>query len=93
MLPVNKDITITENNLDYSVSMKLDDAAATAGNTKTFQICEDATLAVTNNRDGVVQAGVFHITNVTECVIIMVICLLVMMAILIKKRSKGCPKA
>ena len=83
MLPVNKDITITENNLDYSVSMKLNDDAATAGNTKIFQIYEASTLAVTNDRNTVVLTGVFDLMNVIPCVIVMVICLLVFMAILL----------
>ena len=83
MLPVKKDITITENNLDYSVSMKLNDDAATVGNTKTFRIYEDSTLAVTNDRNTVVLTGVFDLMNVIPCVIVMVICLLVFMAILL----------
>jgi hypothetical protein len=72
MLPVNKDITIEENNLDYSVSMKLDDAAATAGNTKTFRLSDDATLAVTNDLNTIVPTGVFHVTDVMTVVMIAV---------------------
>ncbi|MBQ4260397.1 MAG: hypothetical protein II709_00855, partial [Ruminococcus sp.] len=90
MLPVNKDITIEENNLDYSVSMKLDDAAATEGNIKTFRICEDATLAVTNDRDGVVQTGVFRLINASACVILSAVCLIVFLSILLlRTRKKG----
>ena len=92
MLPRNKDITIKENNLDYSVSMKLDDTAATAGNTKTFQISEDATLAVTNDRGVIVPTGVFHSMNIAAYVI-MAICLLIMMSILILRTHKYRPKA
>ena len=88
MLPMNRDITITENNLDYSVSMKLNDDAATAGNTKIFQIYEDSTLAVTNDRNTVVLTGVFNLMNVIPCVIVMVICLLVFMAILLLRTRK-----
>ena len=87
MLPRNKDITIKENNLDYSVSMKLDDTAATAGNTKTFRISEDMTLAVTNDRNAIVPTGVFHSINIVAYVI-MAICLLIMMAILILRTHK-----
>lgn len=92
MLPRNKDITIKENNLDYSVSMKLDDAAATEGNTKTFRISENATLAVTNDRDAVVPTGVFYSMNIAAYVI-MAICLLIMMSILILRTHKYRPKA
>ena len=94
-LPKNKDITIQENNLDYSVSMKLDDvddADATAENTKTFQISKNATLAVTNDRDAVVPTGVFHSMNIAAYVI-MAICLLIMMSILILRTHKYRPKA
>lgn len=92
MLPRNRYITIQENVSDYSVSMKLDDADATEGNTKTFQISEDATLAVTNDRDAVVPTGVFHSMNIAAYVI-MAICLLIMMSILILRTHKYRPKA
>ena len=92
MLPRNRNITIKENNLDYSVSMKLDDTAATAGNTKPFQIIEDATLAVTNDRGAIVPTGVFHSMNIAAYVI-MAICLLIMMSILILRTHKYRPKA
>ena len=87
MLPRNRDITIQENDSDYSVSMKLDDAAATEGNTKTFRISENATLAVTNDRDAVVPTGVFYSMNIAAYVI-MAICLLIMMSILILRTHK-----
>ena len=87
MLPRNRDITIQENVSDYSVSMKLDDAPATEGNTKTFRISENATLAVTNDRDAVVSTGVFYSMNIAAYVI-MAICLLIMMSILILRTHK-----
>lgn len=86
-LPRNRDITIQENDSDYSVSMKLDDAAATAGNTKTFRISKDMTLAVTNDRNAIVPTGVFHSINIAAYVI-MAICLLIMMSILILRTHK-----
>ena len=85
-LPMNRDITITENNLDYSVSMKLDDADATAGNTKTFRLSDDATLAVTNDRDTIVPTGVFHVTDVMTVVMIAVFCLLIFLFILLRRK-------
>ena len=92
MLPRNRDITIRENNLDYSVSMKLNDDAATAGNTKTFRIYEDSTLDVTNDRNTIIPTGVFHSMNIAAYVI-MAICLLIMMSILILRTHKYRPKA
>ena len=90
MLPVKKDITIRENNLDYSVSMKLNDDAATAGNTKTFRIYEDSTLAVTNDRNTVVPTGIFNIANIIANVIVAVICLIAFLFIFIRRiHNKG----
>ena len=85
-LPVNKDITITENNLNYSTSMKLDDTDATAGNTKTFRLSDDATLAVTNDLDTIVPTGVFHVTDVMTVVMIAVFCLLIFLFILLRRK-------
>ena len=85
-LPVNKDITITENNLNYSTSMKLDDIDATAGNTKTFWLSDDATLAVTNDLDTIVPTGVFHVTDVMTVVMIAVFCLLIFLFILLRRK-------
>ena len=86
MLPVNKDITITENNLNYSTSMKLDDTDATAGNTKTFRLSDNATLAVTNDRDTIVPTGVFHVTDIMTVVMIAVFCLLIFLFILLRRK-------
>ena len=83
-LPVNKDITITENNLNYSTSMKLDDTDA--GNTKTFRLSDDATLAVTNDLDTIVPTGVFHVTDVMTVVMIAVFCLLIFLFILLRRK-------
>ena len=92
MLPRNRDITIQENDSDYSVSMKLDDATATAGNTKIFKLYDNATLNVTNDRNTIIPTGVFHSMNIAAYVI-MAICLLIMMSILILRTHKYRPKA
>ena len=86
MLPVKKDITIRENNLDYSVSMKLDDTDATAGNTKIFKLYDDATLNVTNDRNTIIPTGVFHVTDVMTVVMIAVFCLLIFLFILLRRK-------
>ena len=85
-LPVKKDITIRENNLDYSVSMKLNDDAATAGNTKKFRIYEDSRLDVTNDRNTIIPTGVFHVTDVMTVVMIAVFCLLIFLFILLRRK-------
>lgn len=86
MLPVKKNITIRENSLDYTVSMKLNDDAATAGNTKTFRLSDNATLAVTNDRDTIVPTGVFHVTDIMTVVMIAVFCLLIFLFILLRRK-------
>ena len=73
--------------------MKLDDTDATAGNTKTFRLSDDAALAVTNDLDTIVPTGVFNLMNVIPCVIIAVICLLVFMAILLLRTKERRPGA
>ena len=60
MLPVNARITVTESNLDYSTSLKLNDTAETAGNTKTFLLSDESVLQVTNRREMIIPTGVFH---------------------------------
>ena len=87
MLPVKKNITIRENSLDYTVSMKLNDDAATAGNTKTFRLSDNATLAVTNDRDTIVPTGVFHVTDIMTVVMIAVFCLLIFLFILLRRKK------
>ena len=71
---------------DYTVSMKLNDDAATAGNTKTFRLSDNATLAVTNDRDTIVPTGVFHVTDIMTVVMIAVFCLLIFLFILLRRK-------
>lgn len=89
MLPVNKNITISENNLGYSTSFKLNNSTAEAGNTKTFVLHENSTLAVTNNLNAVVPTGVFHAEAGKGIFVISAFFLFVFLAIIIRKYKKG----
>lgn len=81
-LPIDKNITIRENNQNYSTSFKLNDTAATVGNTKTIHLSEDSTLAVHNHLDAVIPTGVFF-TEIGIAVMLMAaFCLLVIPVIL-----------
>lgn len=86
MLPVNKNITIRENNLYYSTSFKLNDTPATSGNSKTFSVSEDSTLVVSNHLDAIVPTGVFNVTDVMPGIMTAVFCMLVFLFILLRRK-------
>ena len=81
-LPIFRRITITESNENYSTSFKLNDTAASVGNTKTFTLSGDSTLAVTNNLDAVIPTGVFHTAVGIAIIILAAFCLLAIPVIL-----------
>ena len=87
MLPVHTDITISENNLDYSTRFRFNDTPASAGNTKTFRLIEDSTLAVTNHLDAVIPTGVFYAEVGIAMMIFAAICLLAI-PIILKRAHK-----
>ena len=58
-LPTNTEVTISENSEDYKPSFKLGTADAEDGNTKTFTVSDDITLAFTNTRDGIIPTGIW----------------------------------
>ena len=82
MLPVNADVTVTENNQNYSTSFKLNDTVETVGNTKTFLLYEESTLAVTNHLDAVIPTGIFNTKIGIEVFIMTAFFLLVFLVVL-----------
>ena len=66
----------------YGTSFKLNDTAASVGNTKTFTLSGDSTLAVTNNLDAVIPTGVFHTAVGIAIIILAAFCLLAIPVIL-----------
>jgi hypothetical protein len=59
-VPTNVDLTVSEQNLDYTTTFKRDDAQPQSVNTLTFSITDDSTLEVVNKLDGIVPTGVMN---------------------------------
>ncbi len=59
-VPVEVDLTVSEQNQEYTASFKLDDGQSQAVNTMTFSLTDDATLEVTNTLGMVVPTGVMN---------------------------------
>ena len=59
-VPAEVDLTVSEQNQEYTASFKLDDGQSQAANTMTFSITDDATLEVTNTLGMVVPTGVMN---------------------------------
>lgn len=60
VVPTQVDLTVSEQNLDYTTYFKLDDGQTLASNTMTFSITDDATLEVVNSLGMVVPTGVMN---------------------------------
>ena len=59
-VPAEVDLTVSEQNQEYTASFKLDDGQSQAVNTMTFSLTDDATLEVTNTLGMVVPTGVMN---------------------------------
>ena len=59
-VPPEVDLTVTEQNLDYTTTFKLDDGQIQRTNTLTFSITDDATLEVVNTLGGIIPTGVMN---------------------------------
>ena len=88
MLPVNTNITITENNLPYSTSFKLNDDASSPGNTKSFALYEDSTLEITNSLNAIIPTGIFHTEAGTVIFVISAFFLLAFFVIIIRRHKR-----
>ncbi len=89
MLPVKTNITVSEDNENYTTSFKLNNTSATAGNTKTFMLYDNSTLAVTNNLNTIIPTGVFHTSVSISVFIIAVFFLFVFLVILRRIYKRG----
>lgn len=58
VLPIDAEITLTEENQEYTTAFQLNDSPAQEGNTITFQFTESSKLLVTNTLDGVIATGI-----------------------------------
>lgn len=59
-VPAEVDLTVSEQNQEYTARFKLDDGQSQAVNTMTFSLTDDATLEVTNTLGMVVPTGVMN---------------------------------
>lgn len=59
-VPAKVNLTVSEQNQEYTASFKLDDGQSRAANTMTFSLTDDATLEVTNTLGMVVPTGVMN---------------------------------
>ena len=59
-VPAEVNLTVSEQNQEYTASFKLDDGQSQAVNTMTFSLTDDATLEVTNTLGMVVPTGVMN---------------------------------
>lgn len=59
-VPTDVDLTVSEQNLDYTTHFTLDDGQSQATNTMTFSISDDATLRVVNTLGMIVPTGVLN---------------------------------
>ena len=85
MLPVNSRVTITEDNEDYLTRFVFNSTEVSVGNTETFLLARNSTLAVTNNLDAIIPVGVFNVAVGFAVIGLAVGCLMV---IIVRKRRK-----
>lgn len=87
-VPPDVDLTVTEQNQEYTASFKLDDGQSQAANTMTFFITDDATLEVTNTLGMVVPTGVMNYIIIPTLSLIIIFSIT---AAVILWRVKLCP--
>lgn len=59
-VPVDVDLTVTEQNQEYTANFQLDDGESQQTNTMTFSITDDATLNVVNTLGMIVPTGIMN---------------------------------
>ena len=75
-VPKEVNLTVSEQNLEYITTFRLDDAQPETTNTLTFSIADDATLEVVNNLGFIIPTGV------TDSILAPLLCALVPLAII-----------
>lgn len=86
VLPINKEITVSENNGDYTTEFKLDGVPMERTNTKTFILSEDKELDVVNIKNGVIPTGVYITATGIAGAIMISLCTASAVILLRKKR-------
>ncbi len=87
-VPAEVNLTVSEQNQEYTASFKLDDGQSQAANTMTFSITDDATLEVTNTLGMVVPTGVMNYIIIPTLSLIIIFSIT---AAVILWRVKLCP--
>ena len=87
-VPPDVDLTVTEQNQEYSASFTLNDGQPQRTNTMTFSITDDATLEVTNTLGMVVPTGVMNYIIIPTLSLIIIFSIT---AAVILWRVKLCP--
>lgn len=85
-VPPDVDLTVAEQNQEYSASFKLNDGQSQATNTMTFSITDDATLEVVNTLGIIVPTGIASVFSPAFLISLLVIAIIVAF---IMKRKKG----
>jgi len=79
-LPLNAVVTITEDNEDYTTTMKLGDDPAEERFSKEITITGDTTLSVTNTREGIIPTGIeSHILVLTGIFVLLLAAVLLLL--------------
>ena len=63
LLPMNRDIVLSEDNGDYTTGWEFDGGAASEGSSTTVKLSGDAVLAVTNHKEVTVDTGIDSIAE------------------------------
>jgi len=87
-VPAEVNLTVSEQNQEYTASFKLDDGQSQAVNTMTFSLTDDATLEVTNTLGMVVPTGVMNYIIIPTLSLIIIFSIT---AAVILWRVKLCP--
>lgn len=73
VLPIDRQVTVTEDNEGYTTVMKLDGSQSVTTNTRTFVLDDDKELDVVNTRDGIIPTGLYYITVTAAAVMVLFI--------------------
>ena len=87
-VPTDVDLTVSEQNLDYTTTFKRDDAQPQSVNTLTFSITDDSTLEVVNTLGGIIPTGVMNYIIIPTLSLIIIFSIT---AAVILWRVKLCP--
>ena len=86
-VPTDVDLTVSEQNLDYTTHFTLDDGQSQATNTMTFSISDDATLRVVNTLGMIVPTGVQM--NIALAFLAVLLCMSIIAAYILRQKRRN----